>query len=158
MTINFRSGLHRLYFVLCVTWLLGVLVGYPLYLRDQRLSSAFEIEKTHATMMNEMRAAIKDPKALDEIAKADMEIVRADREAASLANIYTDMWNDRKSVLLALVLPPVVLYAVLAGTSTGDLVDRSRLQKFQDTRFGAIGKTSSQSPLTPCAAFLPPSR
>ena len=129
--VNYRRGLNRIYLVFCVTWILLFLVGWPMYLRSQRLKNAIEIESTHGALTRELKGRISDPNDLQQIEKADKEIARLQRESASLASIYTEMWKTWswfESALL--VVPPIVLYGVLSGLA---MITRWIVRGFKST-------------------------
>ena len=63
--------------------------------------------------MRELKRVTTDRQAIEKLEKADTELAKVMHESVSLGAIYKEILKDWHFVLIAVVVPPVVIYGVL---------------------------------------------
>src|SRR5262245_7379193 len=111
--MNYSRRFNRLYLLICALWTFLILVGWPIWLRSERLENARKMQTDFVTGLTELQDSAADREMREKLESAGAALARLTYESASLAVIYRAMLKDWQLLLFALVVPPVIIYVVL---------------------------------------------
>jgi hypothetical protein len=103
--MNVRRGAHRVFAVACVLWVLFVIVGLPL----QELQRRSESYRVMLGISLDNRRSLSFDDVYNSQVLVDM------RRNLGIQAVYRDHFAEWPALLALIVIPPVLVYALVAG-------------------------------------------
>ena len=80
--MNYRRGFNRLYLLICALWAFLILVGWPMWLRSERLENARTVQTDFVTGLMELQGSAADREMREKLERAGAELARLTYESA----------------------------------------------------------------------------